>query len=53
VRCSFCHAPAVAEGWGWHRLWGRFPVFPRFFFYCASHRPGDARTRVSGPGQPS
>ena len=28
VRCSFCHRPAVAEGWGWHRLWGVLPLFP-------------------------
>ena len=27
IRCSFCHRPAEAEGWGWHRLWGRLPVF--------------------------
>jgi hypothetical protein len=39
VRCSFCHRPAVAEGWGWHRLWGLLPVFPRFYFYCSEHRP--------------
>jgi hypothetical protein len=39
VRCSFCHRPAVAEGWGWHRLWGLLPVFPRFFYYCSEHRP--------------
>jgi hypothetical protein len=39
VPCSFCHRPAVAEGWGWHWLWGRIPVFPRFFYYCAEHQP--------------
>ena len=39
VRCSFCHRPAVAEGWGWHRLWGLWPVFPRYFHYCSEHRP--------------
>jgi hypothetical protein len=39
VRCDLCHQPAVAEGWSWHRLWGRFPVFPRYFYYCAEHRP--------------
>src|SRR4051812_28551512 len=26
--CSFCPRPAVTEGWGWHRLWGKLPVFP-------------------------
>jgi hypothetical protein len=39
-RCSFCHRPAVAEGWGWHRLWGRLPIFPRFYYYCAEHLAG-------------
>ena len=37
--CSFCHRPAVAEGWGWHRMWGLVPVFPRFYRYCSVHRP--------------
>jgi hypothetical protein len=39
VRCSFCYRPAVAEGWGWHRLWGLVPIFPRFYYYCSEHRP--------------
>jgi hypothetical protein len=39
IRCSFCHRPALAEGWGWHRLWGLWPVFPRYFYYCAEHKP--------------
>jgi hypothetical protein len=39
VRCSFCPNPAVAQGWGWHRLGGLLPVFPRFFAYCEKHRP--------------
>ncbi len=38
ARCSFCRLPAVAQGWGWHRIWGRVPVFPRLFFYCKAHR---------------
>jgi hypothetical protein len=37
-RCSFCHRPASAEGWGWHKLWGVLPIFPRYFFYCSEHR---------------
>lgn len=37
-RCSFCHRPAVAADWGWHRLWGLVPVFPRRFLYCGRHR---------------
>jgi hypothetical protein len=39
--CSFCHRPAVAEGWGWHRMWGLLPVFPRYYYYCEKHRPGE------------
>lgn len=39
VCCSFCHRPAVAEGWGWHRWWGLVPLFPRFYYYCSEHRP--------------
>ena len=37
--CSFCHRPAVEQRWGWHRLWGYFPVFPRYFSYCELHLP--------------
>lgn len=41
AKCSYCHRPAVAQGWAMHRLWGRLPVFPRRFYYCADHRPTD------------
>jgi hypothetical protein len=41
VRCTFCHQPAVAEGWDWHRLWGRIPLFPEYCYYCAEHRPAE------------
>jgi hypothetical protein len=37
VKCTFCHRPAVARGWGWHRLWGLVPLFPRSFRYCPEH----------------
>jgi hypothetical protein len=47
VPCSFCHRPAVAEGWGWHRIWGLLPLFPRFYHYCSEHRP-DRRTGGAG-----
>jgi hypothetical protein len=42
ARCSFCARPAVVRCWGWHRLWGRLPLFPRPFRYCATHRPDGA-----------
>lgn len=37
VRCSFCNRPAVSTGRGWHRLWGRVPLFPRLFARCEVH----------------
>lgn len=37
ARCTFCDRPAVARRWGWHRLWGRVPVFPRLFRRCPDH----------------
>jgi hypothetical protein len=50
ARCSFCDRPAVARGWGWHRLWGSMPLFPRPFWYCETHRPGAAATSRSPVG---
>jgi len=35
--CSQCRKPAVREGWGWHRLMGKIPVFPRWLRYCRDH----------------
>jgi len=40
VRCSCCERPAVARRWGWQRLWGRVPVFPRPFRVCERHLGG-------------
>ena len=37
-RCSFCDRPAVLRRYGWHRLWGRIPLFPRVFAYCEGHQ---------------
>jgi hypothetical protein len=37
--CSYCRRPAVVTGWGWHRLLGVLPVFPRFRCYCEHHLP--------------
>lgn len=37
VRCSFCFRPAVVQARGWHKLFGRIPVFPRLFARCAIH----------------
>jgi hypothetical protein len=38
VRCSFCDRPAILRAWGWHRLWGQLPIFPRLLYYCEKHR---------------
>ena len=38
-KCSLCDKPARDRRWGWHRLWGWLPVFPRKFAYCADHDP--------------
>ena len=49
-RCHFCDRPAVRGAWGWHRLWGRVPLFPRFLAYCAVHSPGASRRANEEPG---
>ena len=38
-KCSFCQRPAVEQRWGWQKLWGKLPVFPRLFYHCEEHRP--------------
>lgn len=37
IRCDFCDRPAVVRRWGWHRLFGRVPAFPRIMACCAVH----------------
>jgi hypothetical protein len=37
--CCRCQRPAVIVIWGWHRLWGLVPLFPRRFAWCEEHRP--------------
>ena len=39
LRCSFCDRPAIRKRWGWHRLFGRVPVFPWVFACCDVHDP--------------
>src|SRR5205085_8078170 len=29
LKCGECRRPAVVRKWGWHRLWGLLPLFPR------------------------
>ena len=35
--CSLCRSPAIKEGWGWHRLMGKVPIFPRWLRCCSRH----------------
>lgn len=37
LRCDFCDRPAVVRRWGWHRLFGRVPLFPRKLALCEEH----------------
>ena len=37
LRCHHCPRPAVERGWGWHRLLGVLPVFPRVYAACEMH----------------
>ncbi|HTU19440.1 MAG TPA: hypothetical protein VMG10_15375 [Gemmataceae bacterium] len=39
LKCHRCRRPAVVESWGWHRLWGLVPLFPRRFAWCEEHKP--------------
>jgi hypothetical protein len=36
--CDRCFRPAVSREWGWHRLFGKVPVFPWLFYLCEGHR---------------
>ena len=35
--CARCRKPAVANEWGWHRLFGKIPLYPRTFLLCEVH----------------
>ncbi len=37
VVCSFCHRPAIESAIGWHRLFGKVPLFPRLISRCELH----------------
>jgi hypothetical protein len=36
-RCEFCDRPAVSYRWGWHKLYGKIPLLPRFLARCEVH----------------
>ena len=44
-KCQKCPRPAVTCRWGWHRLWGVLPLFPRRFAYCEEHGAGASGER--------
>src|SRR5262245_24017109 len=39
-KCHRCERPAVVREWGWHRMFGELPLFPRLFYLCDEHRNG-------------
>ena len=39
-KCHRCDKPAIAREWGWHRMFGQLPIFPRAFYLCEEHRTG-------------
>jgi hypothetical protein len=47
LRCSFCSRPAIIRARGWHKLFGRVPIFPRFFAYCPNHLQRDKPKKSS------
>jgi hypothetical protein len=52
MRCSFCDRPAVRQARGWHRLFGRVPVFPKVFAYCDFHtKPKEGEGANEGEGR--
>ena len=49
IKCSYCRKPATVQGWGWQRLFGRIPIFPRLFAWCAEHAPANRRAQSNAP----
>jgi hypothetical protein len=47
LRCSFCARPAAVQARGWHKLFGRIPIFPRLFAYCTTHARGKRRREAN------
>jgi hypothetical protein len=50
-KCSLCRRPAVTRKWGWHRLFGKLPVFPRPLYLCEIHQTKSGS--VGGSADPS
>ena len=40
ARCYRCARPAVTRGWGWHKMFGVVPLFPRVLATCEEHTRG-------------
>ena len=50
LKCEKCRRPAVARKWGWHRLWGVLPVFPRWKAFCEEHLPDVVAGKAGASG---
>jgi hypothetical protein len=49
--CQRCSRPAVEVRWGWQRLFGLIPIFPRPLALCALHR--ERQGEGGGEGAPT
>ena len=47
-QCARCRKPAVVREWGWHRMYGKVPLFPRKFYLCEDHRRTPAALPEAG-----
>jgi hypothetical protein len=43
-RCELCDRPAASYRWGWHKLYGKVPLFPKFLARCEVHGTIDPAT---------
>jgi hypothetical protein len=37
LRCNFCDRPATVRARGWHKLFGKIPLYPKLFACCPNH----------------
>lgn len=46
LSCSLCREPAVVGRWGWFKLLGIIPLFPKRLRFCRQHIPTQASARA-------
>jgi hypothetical protein len=51
--CCRCRRPAVEMRWGWQRLFGFVPIFPRLLAYCSVHQPSGEQAGKGTSASPS